>query len=183
MILRDSAGGYGLVSRGLHWGMALAIVALFALGLWMVRLDYDSPYRLIGPDIHRSVGMLLLFFLIARVAWRAVNVHPHPSPLSPFETRASRAMHWTLYAVLAGVMVSGYFISSANGEAVAVFDWFSIPAMTKQAGLEDQAGLVHRWLAWIAIGLAAFHTIAALKHHFLDRDRILYSMWRGPPPA
>jgi cytochrome b561 len=180
MYLRDTLSGYGFVSRVLHWGMALAIVGVFGLGLWMVRLDYDSPYRIIGPDIHRSVGILLLLFLIARVIWRTLNAHPEPSPLTPLQYRASRAMHWTLYAVLLGVTVSGYFISSADGQPVSVFDWFSVPAVTKQPGLEDQAGLVHRWLAWGAIILAALHTIAALKHHFAGHDRILFSMWRGP---
>ena len=45
MLIRDQTkAGYGIVTRFLHWGMALAIVAMFVLGLWMRTLDYYSPY-------------------------------------------------------------------------------------------------------------------------------------------
>ena len=159
--------------------VALAIFVVFGLGIWMVRLDYQSPYYRIGPDIHRSVGLLLLFALVLRWGWRMNNVIPDGSELTPFERKASHAVHLGFYPLLAAVMVSGYFISSADGVAVQVFDWFSVPAITKQAGLEDQAGFVHRWLAYVTIALAFVHTIAALKHHFAEKSRVLTRMWTG----
>src|SRR3569833_4795641 len=73
MLIRDTSEGYGLVSRLFHWLMALAIVAMFALGLWMVGLDYYSPYYNSAPDVHRSIGMILLFALIVRWLWRLAN--------------------------------------------------------------------------------------------------------------
>ena len=59
MQVRDTAAGYGLPTRIIHWGMAVAIVGMYVLGLWMVDLNYYSPYYRTAPDIHRSVGMLL----------------------------------------------------------------------------------------------------------------------------
>ena len=179
MSLKNTASGYGLVSRALHWVMALAIFAVFGIGVWMVRLDYQSPYYRIGPDIHRSVGILLLIALAFRYLWRLANVVPDDRELTPFESRASHTVHLIFYPLLAAVMVSGYLISSANGDAVPVFDWFSVPAVTKQQGLEDQAGFVHRWLAYGAMALAGVHTIAALKHHFVEKSRVLTRMWSG----
>ncbi len=44
MLIRDTSEGYGIVSRLFHWLMAIAIFAMFVLGLLMVRLDYFSPY-------------------------------------------------------------------------------------------------------------------------------------------
>ncbi len=41
---RNDPHRYGLVSVTLHWVMAIAIVALFWLGLWMRGLDYYSPW-------------------------------------------------------------------------------------------------------------------------------------------
>jgi cytochrome b561 len=35
---------------------------------------------------------------------------------------------------------------------------------------------VHLYLAWSVIGLAALHALAALKHHFIDRDTTLKRM-------
>ncbi len=183
MAVKDTAEGYGLVSRWLHWGMALAIFVVFGIGYWMVGLDYQSPYYRIGPDIHRSVGILLLLVLGLRVLWRVLNVKPSDTELTAFESKASHFVHWAFYALLAAIMVSGYFISSADGQAVDVFNWFSVPAITKQPGLETTAGFYHRWLAYATLALTALHTIAALKHHFSDKDQILRRMWSGPPPS
>ena len=179
MALKNTASDYGLVARLFHWIMAAAIFVVFGLGLWMVRLDYQSPYYKLAPDIHRSVGMLLLGALAARYLWRVANVTPDDSELTAFESRASHAVHIAFYPLLAALMVSGYLISSANGSPVSVFDWFDVPAVTKQQGLEDQAGFVHRWLAYGTIALALVHTIAALKHHFIEKSRVLTRMWSG----
>jgi cytochrome b561 len=179
MPLKNTAAGYGLVSRLIHWIMALAIFVVFGIGIWMIGLDYQNPYYRLGPDIHRSVGILLLIALVFRYLWRLVNVLPNDSELTPFERKASHIVHLVFYPLLAAVMISGYFISSAGGQAVDVFDWFSIPAVTKQPGLESQAGFVHRWLAYGTVALAAVHTIAALKHHFVEKSRVLTRMWSG----
>lgn len=180
MHIRDTLDGYGLISRLFHWLMAIAIFAMFILGLWMVGLDYYSPYYNSAPDIHRSVGMILLFTLVIRVLWRAINVRPSDAELLPFERKASVAAHWGLYLLLFALLISGYLISTADGSPVSVFGWFDVPALTKMTGLETTAGNVHRILAYAVIALAAIHALAALKHHFLDRSDILARMWSGP---
>jgi cytochrome b561 len=38
---------------------------------------------------------------------------------------------------------------------------------------------VHLYLAWTLIVLAALHALAALKHHFIDRDPTLMRMLGG----
>jgi len=183
MDIRDTVDGYGIVSRLFHWVMALAIVAMFALGLWMVGLDYYSPYYNSAPDLHRSVGILLLIALIIRWLWRASNIQPRDDELSPFEQKASYAAHWGFYVLLLALMVSGYLISTADGQSIDVFGWFKVPALVHTPGLETPSGKVHRILAWGVIALAAVHSLAALKHHFVDRSTILQRMWSGPRAA
>lgn len=181
MLIGDSKAGYGLITRLTHWIMALAIPAMFALGLWMVTLNYYSPYYRIAPDIHRSVGMLLLFLLVLRFVWRLANPKPGDAELKPFERAASRAVHWGFYPLLLALMVSGYLISTADGRPIEVFDWFSVPSFIQKKGLEDTAGEVHEFLAYATIVLVVLHAAAALKHHFVDRSSILKRMWSGPP--
>src|SRR6476660_9221167 len=93
MYIRDTSEGYGIVSRLFHWLMAIAIFAMFGLGLWMVRLDYYSPYYNAAPEFHRSFGMLLLFALLVRWLWRAANPKPLTDELSPLEQKTSYAVH------------------------------------------------------------------------------------------
>lgn len=177
----DTPDGYGLVSRLLHWIMAAAVLGTFALGWWMVGLDYYSPYYKSAPDLHRAVGVMIFMALLARLTWRAANVKPSDAELSPMERRASRLAHKALYVLLLALSVSGYLISTADGRAIDVFGLLSIPSLIESKGLEDIAGAFHEYLAYALIALSGVHAAAAFKHHFMDRDRSLSRMWSGPP--
>lgn len=181
MHIRDTSQGYGVVSRLFHWLMAAAIIAMFVLGLWIVGLDYYSPYYHSAPSLHKSVGILLLIALALRFGWRVANVRPDDSDLSPFERTAARIVHWGFYPLLLALMVSGYLISTADGRPIEVFGLFSVPSPGENKGLEDTAGVVHTWLAYAVILVAAVHAGAAVKHHVIDRGRTLARMWSGPP--
>lgn len=54
MLLRNSSHQFGLVAVLLHWSMALAIYAMFALGLWMVGLGYYDSWYHDAPEIHKA---------------------------------------------------------------------------------------------------------------------------------
>jgi cytochrome b561 len=183
MLIKDTASGYGIVTRLTHWIMALAIIGMFVLGLWMVTLNYYSPYYRSAPNLHRSVGILLLILLVVRFAWRLANPKPDDSELEPWERWAARAVHWGFYPLLLALMVSGYLISTADGRPIEVFDWFSVPALYSKKGMEDVAGAVHEILAYLTMAVVAMHVLASLKHHFLDRSRTLVRMWSGPPSS
>lgn len=181
MQIRDTSDGYGIVSRLFHWLMAVAIIAMFVLGLWMVDLDYYSPYYHSAPSLHKSVGILLLIALALRFGWRLSNVRPDDSDLSAFERTGARIVHWGFYPLLLALMVSGYLISTADGRPIEVFGLFSVPSPGENKGLEDTAGAVHTLLAYAVILVAAVHAGAAIKHHVMDRGRTLSRMWSGQP--
>ncbi|MEX5553714.1 cytochrome b [Pseudomonas pergaminensis] len=178
MQLRNSSARYGWVSIVLHWGVALVVFGLFALGLWMVGLDYYSAWRKDAPDLHKSIGITLFAIMLVRIVWRLVS--PPPPPLASYSrmTRIGAAFgHAFLYLGLFAVMIAGYLISTADGVGIPVFGLFEIPAVV--SGLPDQAdtaGLVHLYLAWVLVVFAGLHGVAAFKHHFIDRDATLVRM-------
>ena len=173
---RNTPGSYGHVSIALHWLIATTTFGLFALGLWMVELDYYDGWYQRAPDIHKSTGMLLFAAALLRVLWRYSN--PRPAPLgTTLEKHTAVLVHSGLDILLFIVMISGYLISTADNRAIEVFSLFSVPATI--AGLDNQAdiaGAVHTWLAYALTGLAAVHAMAALKHHYIDRDNTLRRM-------
>jgi len=181
MGMRDTRSGYGLVSRVLHWAMAVAIFAMFGLGLWMVGLTYYSPWYRSAPDLHKSVGLVLFALLVLRFGWRLAAVRPDEGTLKPWERRLSRLVHWGFYPLLLALMASGYLISTADGRAISVFGLVEVPAVYAEKGLEDAAGEVHEWLAWLVMALAGGHAAAGLKHHLIDRDDTLRLMLTGRP--
>ena len=178
MLIKNTRQGFGLVSILFHWLMALAIVGLFALGLWMTELSYYDPWYRNAPDLHKSIGVLLFAFLVLRILWRVLTIKPEPlSSYSRFERIAASLTHRLLYLCILFVIFSGYFISTADGRSIDVFGWLQIPAwVTGIENQEDIAGDIHYYLACTLIGLAAGHGVAALKHHFIDKDETLKRM-------
>ncbi len=178
----NSPQGYGLVAIILHWLVALAVIGLFALGLWMTGLTYYDEWYRRAPEIHKGIGILLFLLMLVRVAWRGINLSPNDEPgVGELQIRLAHATHLLLYVLLFALMASGYLISTADGRAIDVFGWFEVPALLSDIpNQEDTAGRVHWYLALALMALAALHALAALKHHFIDRDRTLRKMLRVP---
>ncbi|MDZ7853124.1 MAG: cytochrome b [Halomonas sp.] len=173
---KNTLSGWGLVSILLHWISALAIIGLFALGWWMTGLGYYDSWYNLGPWWHRSVGMLLLFATLLRVVWRFAN----PVPVERghrLERLAAHLGHIGLYVLMLVVLVSGYLISTADGKGISVFDAFVVPALISDLPQQATvAGQVHWYSALALVLLAAGHTLAALKHHWVDRNDVLMRM-------
>lgn len=178
MNARNDQQRYGWVAVALHWGMALMVVGLFALGLWMTSLGYYDPWYRKGPDLHRSIGVLLFALLLARLAWRWVNPQPAPEPNhAPWERLIAHCAHRALYLLLILLCLSGYLISTADGRAIQLFGWIELPALIHGIDQQEEyAGTAHWLLALTTLTLAGLHALAALKHHFIDKDRTLLKM-------
>ena len=178
MPAKNTSSRYGWFSMTLHWSMALAIIGMFALGVWMRGLSYYDPWYKDGPAIHKSIGILLFLMLITRVIWRNINIRPEDDPaLKRWERITAHLTHFALYGLMFALMIAGYFISTADGRAIEVFNWFSVPATIYDLPeQEDIAGEIHEILAWSLIALASIHALAALKHHFINRDTTLLKM-------
>lgn len=175
---RNSSNRYGAVSVAIHWLVALAVFSLFALGLWMTGLSYYSEWYRTAPALHKSIGVTVFVLMLLRVLWRLFT--PKPAPLTTHSTSErllSRLGHGLLYLGIFVVMLSGYLISTAEGRGISVFDLFEIPALiTGLPNQVDVAGDVHFYVAWGTVVFAVLHGLAALKHHFIDRDATLKRM-------
>jgi cytochrome b561 len=173
----STAQHYGLVAMLFHWLMAIAVVGMFSLGWWMVDLDYYHSWRKDGPDLHRSIGVLLVLVWALRLAWRIKDVSPQPLAHKGLIAGLAKMMHGLLYLLIPMTGLAGYLISTADGRGVEVFEWFTVPAtFTGIENQEDLAGEVHWYLALTLIVGAGLHGLAALKHHFIDKDSTLTRM-------
>lgn len=178
MKLQNDEQRYGLVSILLHWVMAILVVVMFCLGLWMTDLDYYDPWYHQAPYWHKSIGMLLIFMLSVRIVWHRFS--PVPGVLgghAAWVSRVAKWVHYLLYLLLLLVMVSGYLISTADGRPVSCFGLVELPALFSEGERQAEvAGRVHFVLANILLGVAVLHMLAALKHHFIEKDRTLLRM-------
>lgn len=167
---------YNLVARTVHWVSALVIIGMFSVGLWMVDLSYYSQWYQTAPHWHKSVGLLLAGLTLFRFVWKVVTVSPEMDG-NRLVRIAAKVVHFAMYLLLAGLFISGYLISTEDGRGIEVFNWFTLPSVGELfARQADIAGDIHFYAAWTLIILAAAHVLAALKHHFIDKDNTLRKM-------
>jgi len=166
---------YHGISIVLHWVSAITVFALFAVGFWMVDLDYYSSWYQTAPNWHRSVGVLLACVTCIRLC---CYIFPRPArhKHKVVELWAAKLVKISLLCLLLGLFISGYFITTAVGDALFIFDWFSIPSIIQFDHLEEYAGQIHEIAAWSLISLTLLHAAAAIKHHVIDKDDTLLRM-------
>ncbi|EOD81146.1 Cytochrome B561 [Grimontia indica] len=167
---------YNAVLRAIHWLTALVVIGLFAVGLWMVDLTYYSTWYKTAPYWHKSIGILLLGLTVFRLVWRTIKGTPQIVG-NRLERAGAHAAHHLIYVLLFVIFASGYLISTSDGRAIEVFNWFEVPALGELfPDQSDIAGAIHYYAAFTLIGLAVLHAAAALKHHYIDKDNTLRKM-------
>lgn len=144
----------------------------------MTGLSYAHPWYYRAPELHKAVGVLVGVAMLARLIWRLSVGVPRTLPTIPaWEARTAHIAHMILYLGVFAAVITGYLISTAEGEGISVFGLFILPAtVTGEGPQADLAGRIHLLIGYGLIGLAAAHASAALKHHFIDRDATLVRM-------
>lgn len=170
--------GYTVTAKLLHWSMAALLVCQYAVAWTMPHIGRNTvPDQLI--NLHFSLGTLLLFVAIARLAWRWT--HPEPTPLAgipPWQVHSARLVHVLIYLLLFALPILGWMNASWRGFDVSFFGLFVMPKLlaTRAAGF-GWTGDIHALLSNYALtGLVGLHVLAALYHGLIRKDGVLARM-------
>ena len=176
-MLKNTKHQYGLITKVLHWFMLILLLLIIPLGLYMTRMN-ESPEQLLLINLHKSLGISILFLICIRLGWRLTNVEPMFLGTSDVLKFISRLLHYLLYGLLMLIPLSGWSFSSALRYPVSFFDLFSLPdIVAKSKSIADVALLVHKSLVYTLIALIVLHLSAILYHHFGLKDKTLKRMW------
>ncbi|WP_295133347.1 cytochrome b/b6 domain-containing protein [uncultured Reyranella sp.] len=181
MQLRNSASGYGAISRSLHWITVFLVLIAWAVGTFGDVLPKGEA-RTTGLAVHIAAGLAVLVVLAVRLVWRATDPPPLPEPTTfgRWGDRASRLAHYTLYALLLLVPVVGIAVQFARGAPLPLFGLADIASpWTADRAFARSMKEVHEVLANALVILAALHAAAALVHHWILHDRTLARMLPG----
>ncbi len=168
---------YTRIATGLHWIAAVLIAGNLAFGLYMVDLVL-SPAKLQYYSWHKWAGVTIFLLSGVRLLWRL----SHPAPALPetmpaWQRHAANASHQVLYLLFFAAPLTGWLFSSAAGFQTVYFEVFPIPdLLAKDKELADALRLVHRSVTYTLATLVVLHSAAAIKHHLVDRDDVLFRM-------
>jgi cytochrome b561 len=182
--LADTKHGYGIISRSLHWGMALLFVWQFVGAILRVYAD-DTPIEGFFWSTHYTVGFTLWLLVLARGAWGLANSKRRPEHEGPgIEKHLATAAHFALYVLMIVVPTLAIMRAIGNTRGFRVYGI----QLVAQGGEPNQAliapaGLLHGFLGWTLLMLVVGHVAMALHHGFVRKDGTLRRMVRGSSAA
>lgn len=168
---------YSIVSLVFHWGLALLV--LTQVLLITAHEATEGPMSREFVQAHKALGLTILVLTLARIGWRIANsALPMPPGAPDWQKFAARATHVLFYVLLIGIPMFGWAASSAGGRDIpwfGLFDWPLLPIERSRDLAGTLMGL-HEAAVKLLYVLLALHVLAALKHHFVDRDNVMHRM-------
>ena len=174
------AGQYGAIAKLFHW-VTLGLM-LVALPLGFVIQHVKDASKMGFYALHESAGLTILFFALARLAWRRLSPPPSlPHDMPKLMRTTSTAVHHALYALLILQPLLGFLATNAWGfpmqGATAYLGFIELPKfMEAWEGLAKILSLLHSIGGWLLVVLIALHIAGALFHHAIRRDGTLMRM-------
>jgi cytochrome b561 len=171
-MLTNSADRYGLVSRFLHWVMAVLILGMIGIGAYMTDLAREDPLRAQLYPMHKALGVTLLGLAMIRILWTLVSRPPiMPVALQRWEVVLAKSTVGLLYVLMLATPIAGYLMTNTGGKPISYFGLFELPAiMGKNHDLHEVLEEVHGFLGFTILALVGLHFVGALKHRFIDKD-------------
>ncbi len=169
---------YDTVALSLHWLIAVLLIYMLFFGEDLIK--GKGVGGAFGPSLHVSIGSAILILSLFRLVWRLINPPPaYPAGMASWERMASTATHLVFYALLIGIPLTGWlatpkFLSEKGAMmGLTLFGAFPLPG-APSLGLPMKG--LHELGSNLGIALLALHVLAALKHHFINRDGVLRRM-------
>lgn len=189
---------YDKIAQTLHWLVAFAVLFTTSLGIWASRIGPNHPDRAMFEFRetllfwHKSVGVIVLILMLIRLEWALGHRRerpPLPDHMPAYERFLAKSVHYSFYAILFALPVSGIILSQSVGFPVSIFGIVTLPQIVpvdlsvplpERPGV--QLGILSNKivLANLLYALLAIHFLGVAKHYFIDRDRtMIRRMWPG----
>ena len=171
---------YSNPTKFLHWLVAGLIVSQYVLAKLAEQAKESGALvdQLALLANHKSIGITILCLAIIRLVLRFTNKPPPlPQTMPRWQRSASHASHALLYGFLFLLPMTGWLMSSAKAYSVSWFNLLALPDfVSPNEELAEIFLSAHYYLSEALFIVALIHILAALKHHFIDKDDVLNRM-------
>lgn len=175
-MLKSSPDRYGAVPVTIHWLTAILILALLGSG-FQAGNAMDSAAKAAFLRFHIPMAIVILLLTVFRIVWWwFIDRKPAPVQGAPlWQDRLARVVHIAFYIVIFGMVASGIGMIALSGAGPIIFGGEGeLPDF-----LRYPPRIPHGLGAILLIALLVAHVGAALWHHFIRRDGLLWRMWCG----
>lgn len=181
MALKSAPDRYGTMAVSIHWVSVVLILILIGSGFRAANtVDPAAKAAILRLHVPIAVAILALTFLRI-VWWWRFDHKPHAVAGSArWQERTAQAVHVLFYIVILGMVASGVGMMALSGATPTIFGGTGelLPDFSKYS-----PRLPHGIGARFLLVLLVLHVGAALYHHFVRRDGLLWRMWFSKRPA
>jgi cytochrome b561 len=166
---------FSVVSRLLHWTMAVMILAMLAIGLAMMA-SLSGYHTLVS--IHRPLGIAVLVLVVVRFVNRQLStLPPFPATMSAMERKIAHASELTMYGLMLLQPLVGWAMLSAAQYPIVLYGSLHLPfILPHDLTLYALLRKTHTILAYLFILVFLAHFGAVLFHTLIVRDGLLSRM-------
>ena len=183
--MKNRSQYYTRTAQMLHWLMAIIFIAAWIIGFYsgnFLSYDVDGSFKGTVITLHKNIATVIIFLVVVRIFWRYTHPTPElPNTMSPTMKRLAHFGHLALYFMLLALPITGCLFSWSAGHPAPVLYLFNLPTLiSENPEITAIVKPLHIYISWAAGILLAGHILAALKHHFIDKDTVLISMTKQP---
>ena len=170
-------GRHQTLTIAVHWITALLVFTQIALAILHDQVG-DAEIRRGALAAHRSLGVVIWYLVIGRLAWRLLGMRliPFPAHMSRWHQWGARLSEWGLYGLLLAQPLSGMAATVLRGQPFNLFG-IQVPSlMASDKVWATAAQGLHTLSAYALATLVLAHAGAAILHRVIADDGVLDSM-------
>ena len=174
MSWKNTTERFGLISIGFHWLMFLLLVAVYACIEFRELYPKGSDPREALKSWHFMLGLTVFLLVWLRLLARLLQTNPKSlSPAISWQAFAAKMTHFSLYLLMMSMPLMGWLILSAEGKPIPFYGMALPSLVAENHDLAEFIEEIHKTVGTLGYALIAFHTLAALFHHYLLKDGTL----------
>lgn len=166
---------YNIVTQALHWMMAGLLVYLIFFSQFEEVPDASMEQKI---QLHAGLGVIVLLLGLFRFYWRKNRPRPAPIETGPlWQQKASEIVHHLFYAIFLLGPLIGFILAGLVAYPVRIFGVLEVSTWLQDN--EAAASIVnsmHGLTADILTALLVVHVAAAIYHHFIKRNGLIWRM-------
>ena len=170
--IKNESDRYGIISRLLHWTIAILFISLIPLGIFASMIPEDTPFRLSYYVVHKTIGVTLFILVLIRIVWNILSKRPElDSSLKARDAKLAHRAHFTLYFIMLALPITGFMMTSYHGYGTYFYFWEFLPPVV-ESDIYIAWGFFHKYLLpYLIYVILGAHILGALKHNFIDDNK------------